>query len=81
VVKEYYQRTWALFEDIQTQLVNEQFDLVLVCRGLGPLMPWEDLQAHYVCAGPLPAPMTFGYWLDSYPLEAWVPRSRLRRSD
>ena len=80
VVSEYYQRTQAFFEDIQTKVVNEQFDLVLVCRRLGPLIPWGDLETHYVCKGPLPAPMAFGYWVDSYPLEAWVPRSQIEPS-
>ena len=76
VVENYRQRTQAFLQEIQNKLVNEQFDLVLVCRGYAPLIFWEDLQAHYVCQGQLQAPMTFGYWMDPFPLEMWVPVSR-----
>jgi hypothetical protein len=77
VAEKYRQRTQAFLQDIQNKVVNEQFDLVLVCRAWTSLMPWADLQAHYLCKGRLSAPMTFGYWMDPYPLEMWVPVSRL----
>ena len=72
----YWQRTQAFLQDIQNQVIKEQFDLVLVCHGYSPLVQWEQLQAHYVCKGQVPAPMAFGYWIDDHPLEAWVPVSR-----
>ena len=81
VVENYRQRTLAFLQDIDNQLVNEQFDLVLVCHSYSPLIQREHLQAHYLCKGQLSAPMTFGYWLDSCPLEMWVPVSRPAASD
>ena len=81
VAEKYRQRTEAFLADIRNKVVNEQFDLVLVCRGWAPLMPWEDLQVHYVCQGPVSAPMTFGYWMDPYPLEMWIPASQAGRAD
>ena len=81
VAEKYHQRTQAFLEDIRNKVVNEQFDLVLVCRGWSFLIRRADLQAHYVCKGPLPTPMTFDYWMDPYPLEMWVPVSQPGASD
>lgn len=81
VVEKYLQRTRAFHQDIRNKVVNEQFDLVLVCRGWAPLIPRQHLKAHYVCKGQLQAPMTFGYWMDPYPLEMWVPISQLGAPD
>jgi hypothetical protein len=81
VAKEYQQRLWAFLQDIDNQVVNEKFDLVLVCHGYSPFVPWDHLQAHYVCKGPVSAPMTFGYWLDGLPLEMWVPASHAGAAD
>jgi len=61
---------------IHDRIANEQFDVMLICRGWLPLVLWEDIQAHYVCQGGLQAPITFGYWIDPFPLEMWVPVSR-----
>jgi hypothetical protein len=77
VAENYRQRTEGFLQEVENKLVGEQFDLVLICRGYSPLMPWDDLEAHYVCHGQLQAPMTFGYWMDPYPLEVWVPRSQI----
>ena len=77
LMEKYMQRTQAFLADIRNKVVNEQFDLVLFCHGWwSPLIPLQDLQDHYVYQRTLSAPMTFGYWVDPYPLEAWVPRSR-----
>jgi hypothetical protein len=73
VAKAYGKRVQAFLQDVDQRIVREQFDLVLVCRTYSPLVEWEHLQAHYVCKGPVAAPMIFGYWIDDHPLEAWVP--------
>ncbi len=80
VVEKYLQATQAFLKDIHDRITNEQFDVMLICRGWSPLVLWEDVQAHYVCQGQLQAPMTFGYWMDPFPLEMWVPVSRLGAS-
>ena len=81
VAERYEQRTRAFLRDIRDKVVNEQFDLILVCRGWSRLVPRQYLQAHYVCRGQLQAPMAFGYWMEPYPLEMWVPKSRLEVPD
>ena len=50
--------------------------MVLVCHGYSPVVDWEHLQAHYMCKGKVPAPMTFGYWIDICPVEMWVPATQ-----
>jgi hypothetical protein len=78
VAGSYLQRTHAFLQDIQNKLVNEDFELVLVCRGYAPFFQWDNLKAHYVFQGELPAPMAFGYWIAPYPVEMWVPASAQR---
>jgi hypothetical protein len=71
----YRARTDAFLMDIRSKVQNKEFDMVIVCRGWAPLLPLEELNARYVRLDPRPAaPMAFDYWLDSYPLEIWVPR-------
>jgi hypothetical protein len=70
----YNAKTDAFLHDLQSKVRNKDFDLVLVCHGYAPLFSMRELEQQYICIGPQPAPMTFGYWIDPYPLEAWVPR-------
>jgi hypothetical protein len=71
----YLEKAKAFLEDIRQKIVHRQFDLVLTCRGWSPLLPVDDLESNYVSQGLLPAPMAFGYWMDPYPLEVWIPRA------
>ena len=75
VVPEYRQRNEAWLEDIHNKVVNQDFDLVLVCRDYTGLVAQQDLLSHYICQGEIPAPITFDCYMP-YPLEMWVPVSQ-----
>jgi hypothetical protein len=70
----YASKADAFFEDIRAGVRNKNFDAVIVLRDWGPMLSFAELQQYYVRGKPLSAPMTFGHWLDNYPLEVWVPR-------
>lgn len=80
IAENYRQRFQAFLQDINDGIMHERFDLVLVCHGYSPLVDWDHLQAHYLCKGPVAAPMSFGYWVEANPLEMWVPRSHATAS-
>ena len=73
VAAEYQARADSYVRKLAARAYQQQFDLVLICRDLSPLLPAAFLNKGYISKGLLPAPMTFDYWIRPYPLEMWVP--------